>query len=177
MSALELDTVSTKCQRIAELAKRDPGCSFTSLAHLIDQAWLKRAYHRTRKDAAAGIDGTTAKAYEQDLEENLGRLLEAAKSGSYHAPPVKRVWIPKGDGQQRPIGIPTYEDKVLQRAVVMVLEAVFEQDFYDSSYGFRPGRSAHQALAAVWRELGASQGGWVLELDSEAFFDPWHIRT
>jgi group II intron reverse transcriptase/maturase len=171
MSALELDTVSTKCQRIAALAKRDLGCSFTSLAHLIDRAWLKRAYHRTRKDAAAGIDGTTAKAYEQDLEENLGRLLEAAKSGSYYAPPVKRVWLPKGDGQQRPIGIPTCEDKVLQRAVAMVLEAVFEQDFYDSSYGFRPGRSAHQALAAVWRELGASQGGWVLELDIEAFFD------
>jgi retron-type reverse transcriptase len=171
MSAQELDTVSTKCQRIAQLAKRDPGCSFTSLSAHIDLAWLKRAYLRTRKDGAAGIDGTTAKDYEQDLEENLGRLLEAAKSGSDYAPPVKRVWIPKGDGKQRPIGIPTFEDKVLQRAVAMVLESVFEQDFYDSSYGFRPGRSAHQALDAVWRELSTGQGGWVLELDIEAFLD------
>jgi group II intron reverse transcriptase/maturase len=180
MSAQELDTVSTKCQRIAELAKRDPGGSFTSLSHHIDLAWLKRAYLRTRKDGAAGIDGTTAKDYEQDLDENLGRLLEAAKSGSYHAPPVKRVWIPKGDGKQRPIGIPTFEDKVLQRAVAMVLESVLEQDFYDSSYGFRPGRSAHQALDAAWRELGASQGGGVLELDIEAFFDTLehpHLRA
>ena len=180
MSAQELDSVSTKCQRIAKLAKRDPGCSFTSLAHHIDLAWLKRAYLRTRKDGAAGIDGTTAKDYEQDLEENLGRLLEAAKSGRYYAPPVKRVWIPKGDGKQRPIGIPTFEDKVLQRAVAMVLEAVYEQDFHDGSYGFRPGRSAHQALALLWRELGSSQGGWVLELDIESFFDTLehkHLRA
>jgi group II intron reverse transcriptase/maturase len=181
MSALELEAVSTKLQRIAELAKRDPGCSFTSLAYHIDLAWLKRAYQLTRKDGAPGIDGTTAKDYGQDLETNLERLLEAAKSGRYYAPPVKRAWIPKGDGSQlRPIGIPTFEDKVLQRAVAMVLEAVYEQDFHEHSYGFRPGRSAHQALNTVWRELSVTQGGWVLELDIEAFFDTLdhgHLRT
>jgi RNA-directed DNA polymerase len=172
MSAQELDSVSTKYQRIAELAKRDPGCSFTSLAHHIDLAWLKRAYQLTRKDGAVGIDEMTAKDYEQDLEANLERLLEAAKSGRYYAPPVKRVWLPKGDGSKlRPIGIPTFEDKVLQRAVARVLEAVYEQDFHGHSYGFRPGRSAHQALATVWRELSATQGGWVLALDIEAFLD------
>ena len=163
MSALELHAVSTKLQRLAELAKRDRECSFTALAHHIDLAWLKRAYQLTRKDGAAGIDGTTAAEYEQDLAANLARLLEAAKSGSYYAPPVKRAWLPKGDGSQlRPIGIPTFADKVLQRAVARVLEAVYEPDFHDHSYGFRPGRSAHQALATVWRELSATQGGWVL---------------
>jgi group II intron reverse transcriptase/maturase len=181
MSAQELDSVSTKYQRIAELAKRDPGCSFTSLAHHIDLAWLKRAYQLTRKDGAVGIDEMTAKDYEQDLEANLERLLEAAKSGRYYAPPVKRVWLPKGDGSKlRPIGIPTFEDKVLQRAVARVLEAVYEQDFHDHSYGFRPGRSAHQALKTVWEELSVTQGGWVLELDIEAFFDTLehgHLRA
>lgn len=181
MSASELDPVSTKLQRIAELAKRDPGCSFTSLAYHIDLAWLERAYQLTRKDGAAGIDGVTAQVYEHDLETNLKQLLEAAKSGRYYAPPVKRAWIPKGDGSKlRPIGIPTLEDKVLQRAVAMVLEAVYEQDFHDFSYGFRPGRSAHQALATVWNELGATQGGWVLELDIESFFDTLvhqHLRA
>lgn len=181
MSAQELDNVSTKLQRIAMLAKHEPGCSFTSLAHHIDLAWLKRAYHLTRKDGAVGIDDMTAQVYEQQLGTNLERLLEAAKSGQYYAPPVKRVWIPKGDGsKQRPIGIPTFEDKVLQRAVAMVLEAVYEQDFHEHSYGFRPRRSAHQALNTIWRELSATQGGWVLELDIEAFFDTLshkHLRT
>jgi len=181
MSTLELDTVSTKYQRIAALAKRDPGCSFTSLAYHIDLAWLKRAYQLTRKDGAVGIDNVTARDYEQDLEANLERLLEAAKSGRYYAPPVKRAWIPKGYGSQlRPIGIPTFEDKVLQRAMAMVLEAVYEQDFHDHSCGFRRGRSAHQALNTVWRELSVTQGGWVLELDIEAFFDTLnhgHLRA
>ena len=159
-SAQELDSVSTKYQRIAELAKRDPGCSFTSLAHHIDLAWLKRAYQRTRKEGAVGVDEMTAKEYEQDLEANLERLLEAAKSGRYYAPPVKRVWLPKGDGSKlRPIGIPTFEDKVVPRAVARVLEAVYEQDFHEHSYGFRPGRSAHQALKTVWEELSVTQGG------------------
>ena len=116
-----------------------PQAVLTTLAHHIDIEWLREAYRRTRKDGATGIDRQTAGEYARNLEDNLRSLLERAKSGSYEAPPVRRVHIPKGDGSQtRPIGIPTFEDKVLQRAVTMVLEAVYEQSFLDSSYGFRP---------------------------------------
>jgi group II intron reverse transcriptase/maturase len=145
--------------------------AFTTLAHHIDVDWLREAYHRTRKDGAVGVDEQTASEYAVDLEANLESLLQRAKSGSYHAPPVRRVWIPKADGKQmRPIGIPTFEDKVLQRAVAMVLEAVYEQDFLDCSYGFRPKRSAHTALGALWHHLMAVRGGWLIELDIQDFF-------
>jgi RNA-directed DNA polymerase len=165
-------TICTKQQRIAELAQQAPEAALTTLAHHMDLAWLAEAYHRTRKDGAAGVDGQTAAAYAEDLEDNLRSLLERAKSGRYKAPPVRRVHIPKGDGSQtRPLGIPTFEDKVLQRAVVMLLEPVYEQDFLDCSYGFRPGRSAHQALEAFWRSAMGMYGGWVLEMDIEKFFD------
>ncbi len=131
------NTVSTQRRRIAELAKRSPGMGFTSLSHHIDSAWLREAFRRTRKDGAVGVDGQTAAEYEEHLEENLQSLLDRAKSGTYRAPPVRRVHIPKGSGSEtRPIGIPAFEDKVLQRAVVMVLEAIYEQDFYGGSYGF-----------------------------------------
>lgn len=165
-------TVSTKLQRIAMLAKQAPGMGFTTLAHLIDLEWLREAYRRTRKDGAAGVDGETAEQYAQDLEENLQGLLDRMKSGSYRAPPVRRVHIPKGDGKTtRPLGIPTFEDKVLQRAVAMVLEAIYEQDFLPCSYGFRPGKSAHQALQRLWETLMGTRGGWVLEVDIRKFFD------
>jgi group II intron reverse transcriptase/maturase len=146
---------------------------FTSLAYLMDSDWLHEAYRRTRKDGAAGVDGQTAAAYEQDLEVNLRSLLARAKSGTYRAPPVRRVHIPKAGSatETRPIGIPTVEDKVLQRAVAMLLEPIYEQDFYDCSYGFRPGRSAHQALAALWKQAMDSHGGWILEVDIRKFFD------
>jgi RNA-directed DNA polymerase len=148
-----------------------PGTAFSTLAHHIDMAWLREAYRRTRKDGAPGVDGQTAAEYEQDLEENLQSLLDRAKTGRYKAPPVRRTYIPKGDGRMRPIGIPTLEDKVLQRAVLMVLEAVYEQDFMDCSYGFRPGRSAHDALEALRDHAMAMHGGWLLETDIESFFD------
>lgn len=118
------------------------------------------------------MDGQTAEAYEVDLEQNLRSLLDRFKSGTYHAPAVRRVHIDKGDGKTtRPIGIPTFEDKVLQRAVAMVLEAVYEQEFADVSYGFRPGRSAHQALEALWRKLMDMGGGTVGDVDVQSFFD------
>lgn len=165
-------TVSTKLQRIAELAKQAPQMAFTTLAHHMDIDWLREAFRRTRKDGAAGVDGQTADAYRVNLEDNLRSLLERAKSGTYKAPPVRRVHIPKGArGETRPIGIPTFEDKVLQRSVAMLLAAVYEQDFLDCSYGFRPGRSAHQALDATWRQLMSMKGGWVLEVDVRKFFD------
>jgi RNA-directed DNA polymerase len=165
-------TVSTRQQRIAELAKQSPQMGFTSLAHHIDLVWLEEAYQRTRKDGAVGVDGQSAAAYAEHLLDNLQALLDRAKSGTYRAPPVRRVHIPKGTGAEtRPLGIPTFEDKVLQRAVVLVLEAVYEQDFRDCSYGFRPGRSAHQALDSLWRQTMGLGGGWVVEVDIRKFFD------
>jgi RNA-directed DNA polymerase len=165
--------VSTKQERIAALAKQSPQMAFTSLAYLMDIDWLKEAYRRTRKDGAVGVDGVTAAEYEQDLEGNLQRLLDRAKSGTYRAPPVRRVHIPKGGSstEMRPIGIPTLEDKVLQRAVVMLLEPIYEQDFLDCSYGFRPRRSAHQALQSFRAQLMSCRGGYVLEVDIRKFFD------
>src|SRR6188768_243351 len=168
-----LITVSTKLERIAALARRMPGVSLQTLAHHIDLAWMREAHHRVRKDGATGVDGQTAEEYAKNLESNLRALLDRMKSGDqYRAPPVRRVHIPKGDGSKtRPIGIPTFEDKILQKAVAMVLEAVYEQDFYPCSYGFRPGRGAHDALQALWMETMALGGGWVLEADIEGFFD------
>ena len=165
--------MSTLRQRIAERAKRLPEAGFTSLAHLMDIYWMHLAWAHTRRDGAVGVDGH---GYEDYVGEQatawLADLLERAKSGAYQAPPVRRVHIPKGTGPEtRPIGIPTYEDKVLQRAVVMVLETIYEQDFLDCSYGFRPGRSAHQALQAVWQQTMDMGCCWIVEVDIRKFFD------
>lgn len=176
-----LGSISTRLHRIARLAREDRERSFLSLAHYIDEHWLQEAYSRTRKDGAVGVDGTTAEQYAEHLGPHLRSLLDRFKSGQYQAPPVRRVFIPKGSGSQtRPIGIPTFEDKVLQRAVAMVLEAIYEEDFLSCSYGFRPGRSAHDALRDLWGELMGMGGGWVLEVDIRSFFDELdhgHLRT
>lgn len=170
--AQEPGNVFTKQQRIAALARQSPQMGFTSLNHYLDLAWLLEAYHRTRKDGAPGVDGTTRDEYELNLLDNLKSLLERAKSGTYFAPPVRRVHIPKGTGDEtRPIGIPTLEDKVLQRAVVMVLESIYEQDFLGCSYGFRPGRSAHAAVQALRQQAMDLGGCWLLEVDVRKFFD------
>ena len=160
-------------QRIAEIAGDRPEMQFTSLAHLIDNLWLHDAYSRTRKDGAVGVDGQTGADYEADLQDNLQSLLDRAKSGTYVAPPVRRVYIPKAGSvnETRALGIPTFEDKVLQRAVVMALETIYERDFLDCSHGFRPGRSAHQALDALWQKTMAMGGGWILDVDIRKFFD------
>jgi len=143
-----------------------------SLAHHIDDSWMQEAYRLTRKNGAAGVDGQTATEYAMKLEDNLQSLLDRMKSGTYRAPPVRRVHIPKGDGREvRPLGIPTFEDKVLQRAVVMALEAVYEQDFLPCSYGFRVGRSAHQMLADLWQTMREMKGGWVIEIDIRKYFE------
>ena len=164
--------MSTGQQRIAELAKQSPQMGFTSLAHLIDIDWLYEAYRRTRRDGAPGVDGRTAQDYEAGLAGNLRAPLDRAEAGTYRAPPVRRVHIPKGAGPEtRPLGVPTSEDKVLQRAVAMVLEAVYEQDFLDCSFGFRPGRSAHQALEALRQQTMQMGGGWIVEVDIRKFFD------
>ena len=175
------ELVSTRQRRIAQLAKQMPGKGITSLNQHLDLEWLREAYRRTRKDGATGIDGQTAADYEQDLEGNLRSLLERAKSGTYRAPPVRRVYIPKGtEGATRPIGIPTLEDKVLQRAVAMLLEPIYEHDFYDCSYGFRPRRSAHDALDSFSKQTMWSGVSCILDVDISKFFDTLdhgHLRT
>jgi len=163
--------VCTKQQRIAELAKQAPLMGFTTLNHYLDRSWLGEAFMATRRDGAVGVDEQTWADYLANLPDNLQSLEDRAKSGTYRAPPVRRVHIPKGSGETRPIGIPTVEDKVLQRAVVMVLEPMYEQDFLDCSYGFRPRRSAHQALQALRDQTMAMGGGWMVEVDIRKFFD------
>jgi group II intron reverse transcriptase/maturase len=143
---------------------------FTSLAHLMDEEFLKAAWQRVRKDGAVGVDQQSAKDYAANLDANLRELCERLRSGRYKAPPVRRVWIPKDGGKRRPLGIPTIEDKLVQRAVAMILEAVHEQDFLDCSHGFRPNRSAHVALQQLQNTIVMHRVGWVLDADIEDFF-------
>ena len=164
--------VSTKQQRIAKLARQSPRMSFMSLNHYLDMEWVREAYRRLKKSSAPGYDRKTVKQYGRNLEENLMSLLDRAKSGNYFAPPVKRVYIPKDTGKEtRPIGIPTTEDKLLEKAIQMLLEPIYEQDFLDCSYGFRPKRSAHQALEVIWRRIMGMGGAWVLHVDIRRYFD------
>jgi RNA-directed DNA polymerase len=178
--ALKPDSVSTKQRRIAELARTNSKMAFTSLNHHLDEEWLRYAYDLTRKDGAVGIDGQTAAEYEAHLEENLRGLLGRIKTGRYVAPPVRRAYIPKADGTKRPLGIPTFEDKVAQRAIVLLLEPLYEQDFAPFSYGFRPGRSAHQALRNLRSFIMENGTRWVLDVDLRQYFDTidhGHLRA
>ena len=145
--------------------------AFTSLNHYIDYNWLLQAYQLTRKDGATGVDDQTADMYERQLETNLLDLLDRMKSGRYRAPALRRVYIPKGKGQQRSLGIPTFEDKIAQRAVAMLLEPIYEQDFYNCSFGFRKGRSAHHALQSLRSHIMHGGGHWVLDVDIQKYFD------
>ena len=174
---MNLTKVSTSQARIAEIAKRTKQKQIFSLNHFINMEWLKEAWRRTRKDAAVGVDNQTALEYSDSLEDNLKGLLGRLKSGSYNAPKVKRHYIPKADGSQRPIGIPTIEDKVAQRAITMILEEVYEQEFYDYSYGFRPGRSCHQALERLRNEMMDNKAYFILDIDIQKCFDSFdHSR-
>jgi RNA-directed DNA polymerase len=163
--------VTTKLQRIAELAREDRSRVFTSVAHAIDLEWVKEACRRTRKDGAAGVDGCTWAAYATNLEANLSALATKIRSGTYRPPPVRRAHIPKASGGDRPIGIPSIEDKIAQRAVAMLLQAIYEQDFLECSYGFRPRRSAHQALEELQRRPTYWERCWVIDADIQSFFD------
>ncbi len=144
---------------------------FYTIVHYIDEELLEEAFHRLRKDKAPGIDGQTAAEYAEDLAANLRDLHERLKTKQYRATDIKRTWIPKDDGSQRPIGLLILEDKIVQKAVAMLLEAVFEVDFYDFSYGFRPGRNPHQALHAVRELINKLNIQWILDLDIRQFFD------
>jgi RNA-directed DNA polymerase len=166
------ENISTGLSRIAELSKKYPHGAHTTLAHHIDANFLREAYRSTRKNGAVGVDGVTGDEYALKLGANLKDLLDRFKSGRYIAPPVRRVHIPKGDGRKtRPLGIPAFEDKILQRAVTTVLEEVYEPEFLDCSYGFRPGRGAHDALEVIWKTTMSFGGGWVIDADIESFFD------
>jgi group II intron reverse transcriptase/maturase len=174
-------SMSTECQRIAQLAKEHPEMSLTSLAHHMDVAWLEEAYRRTSKGGAVGVDGQSGTSYGENLAANIQNLHARLKAGLYKAPPVRRAYIPKpGSEERREIGIPTFEDKVVQRAVCMLLEPIYEQDFLPCSYGFRPHRSAHQALEELRTQLMEMHGGWVIEADIRKCFDTLshgHIRS
>lgn len=157
--------------RVAELAKQDAGRKFYSIAHLLTRAALWEAFDSLRKDAAAGVDGVTYADYEEHLVENLSKLHEKLKSKTYRAQPLRRIYIDKEDGRKRPISIPSLEDKIVQRATVELLNVIFEQDFLDCSYGFRPGRSAHGALDELGRVICLRPTEYVLELDICSYFD------
>lgn len=164
-------TISTELQRIAKQAADYPETVFTSLAHLINEDLLGEAYDRTRKDAAPGVDGVTAKQYAENLEANLTNLHERLRGGRYFAPPVARKMLEKEDGGKRPIGLPTFEDKIVQRAVAMVMGAIYEQEFKDFSHGFREGHSAHQALHEIREQCMNKNINWIIDADVTAFFD------
>lgn len=166
-----LTSVSTRQRHIAQMAEKYADSPLTTLSHHMDVVWMREAYRQVRRDSAPGVDGQSVADYGENLEENLRSLLERAKSGRYRAPPVKRVHIPKSETETRPIGMPTVENKVLERAVVMLLEPVYENAFLDCSYGFRPRRSPHQALEAVRAAVMAMGGGWVLDVDVRKYFD------
>jgi RNA-directed DNA polymerase len=161
----------TDIDRIAELAKEDPKRHFFSIAHLITVEKLFAAFRHLRKKASAGIDGVTYAQYETGVDENIRQLHQRLKEGKYRAQPLRRVYIPKEDGKQRPISIPVLEDKLVQKAAVDLLNAIYEQDFLGSSYGFRPGRGQHQALDEVRRVICTRPTGWILEIDIRSYFD------
>jgi len=168
---LRSPTVSTKLQGIAEQAVSYPEMVFTTLAHHIDTDLLRRAYQLTRKDGSPGLEGVTGKDYAVTLETNLNLLHERLKSGKYRAPLIKRSWIDKGDGKKRPLGITGFEDKVVQRAGTMLLEAVYEQDFYDFSYGFRKGRSPHDGIGELREQIMSGKIKWIVDADIKGYFD------
>jgi RNA-directed DNA polymerase len=164
-------SVSPGLAKVAERAKRNPSERLLSLAWHVDQPAMVRAYERLRKDAAVGVDGVTVEQYGQQLEEKVRALRERMKAGQYRHQPIRRVHIPKEGGKTRPIGISTVEDKIVQDALREVLEAVYEQGFLDCSCGFRPGRSAHDALKAFNQAAWKGAASYVLEADIVSFFD------
>ena len=165
------DPVCPKLRRVREKAQASRKERFTSLAHLIDVEAMRRSYHRLNASAVAGIDGATKEMYGKNLEENLAELHQRLKAGRYRASPVRRVWIEKPGGGKRPLGIPTTADKIVQGAVVEILNCVYETDFRGFSYGARPGRNAHQALQALQTVLQKGKVNWVMDADISKFFD------
>jgi len=165
------DHVKTVRHRIATLAEYHAREGLSSIHHHMDKWWLAEAYRGLKAGKAPGIDGVSKAEYGEGLSQGLEDLVDRVRSRTYRAPPVKRVQIPKGNGEYRPLGLPSLEDKVLQKGFVMLVEPVFEREFYDFSYGFRPGRSPHQAIKALWRHVGEGGMRWVIDLDLRKYFD------
>jgi group II intron reverse transcriptase/maturase len=157
--------------RVRQAAKGDPKMQFTALLHHVDIDLLRSSYYNLKRGAAAGADGVTWQEYGDGLEERLVDLHGRIHRGAYHAKPSRRVWIPKADGRQRPLGIAALEDKIVQAAVVRVLNQIWEEDFLDFSYGFRPGRSQHDALDALYVGITSKKVNYVVDLDIRSFFD------
>jgi RNA-directed DNA polymerase len=166
-----MENVSTKLQRIAELAEKDQRLRFTSLAHLLTEEYLKSNLKKLNKHAAPGVDGTTVKEYWQDVDAKINDLYKRLRTGRYKASPVRRVYIPKANGKQRPIGIPTVEDRIVQRAVAEIIGTIYEPYFCDFSYGFRPGRSCHDALEKLRKTIDKQPISFVVEADIKSYFD------
>jgi group II intron reverse transcriptase/maturase len=169
--ALTLGSMSPELTKVADRAKREPGAVFHSLAHLITVSALTRAYGRQRKDAGVGVDGITKEKYGEELEKNLQDLHGRLKTGRYRHQPIRRVHIPKEPGKTRPIGISCFEDKLVQEVVREVMEAIYEREFVDNSFGFRPKRNAHDAIRALNRAVYRGEVNWVLEADFKSYFD------
>ena len=169
--AQNLPTISPKLERIAELARADSELQFTSIVHLLNVEMLREAFRLLRKDAASGVSGRTAQEYAEHLEENLVDLHERLRNQRYKAPPVKRVWIDKGKGKKRPLGLPEIEDKIVQKAVTILLTPIYENDFYDFSHGFRAEHSQHLAIKEVRQQIYANNVSWIIDADIAGFFD------
>jgi group II intron reverse transcriptase/maturase len=163
--------MSTELSRLSELAKADKTTRFLSIAHLLTPAALMAAFEGLRKDASAGVDEVTYREYEQDVWRNIPRLYDRLVSHQYRVQPLRRVYIPKENGKARPIAIPSLEDKIVQKATVTVLNAIYEQDFLACSYGFRPGLSPHHALDAIRGTICRGPIAYVLEADIQGYFD------
>ena len=165
------EAASSGLSRVREAAKRDSKLQFSSLLHHVNIDLLRQSYFSLKRSAAAGIDDVTWREYGEDLEEHLPGLHDRVQSEQYHAKPSKRVWIPKPNGEQRPIGIATLEDKIVQQAVVTVLQQIYEEDFLGFSYGSRPGRSQHKALDAIYVAITQRKVNWILDADVRKFYD------
>jgi len=168
----EMETLTpTKLALIAQRAQKEPKCQFTSLAHLLDEGFLKRCYYKLGRERASGIDRVTWKEYGRNLEENLKDLVTRLKAKRYKPQPARRVYIPKDEHTERPLGLPSLEDKIVQKGMASILEAIYEADFLDCSYGFRPGRSCHQAINAVDKTIMTRPINHIVDADIKGFFD------
>jgi RNA-directed DNA polymerase len=160
-----------KLNLISIRAKKDKTFRFSNLMHMVNEWSLKSSFYMLKRNKAAGVDEVTLKEYEENLDENIAELLRKMKQMSYRPQPARRVYIPKENGKMRGLGIPTVEDRMVQMAMSRILEAIFEQDFFDLSYGFRPGRNCHQALAVVDHTLMRKPVNYVIDADIKGFFD------
>ena len=162
---------SSVLRGVREVARRDKRTRFSALLHHVTTALLREGYYSLKREAAPGVDGVTWQEYETGLDEKLADLHRRIHRGTYRAQPSKRAYIPKADGRQRSLGIAALEDKIVQRALVVVLNQIYEEDFLGFSYGFRPGRSQHQALDALWVGIMRKKVNWILDADIRSFLD------